>query len=80
MFDPDHLDPAVIRHREDEARKALVEGVRVRIPGRVRRMQPSVGTLLANHIGRDFPYEVQFGNGSTDFFTWYELEVVPVSK
>ena len=76
MIDPDDVDPAVIRYREREARKALVEGVKVRIPLRASRLQLSVGTLLTIHPKVDFPYEVQFRDGSTDYFEWYQLEVV----
>ena len=79
MIDPDHIDPAVIQHRENEARKVLVVGVQVHVPMYERKLKRSRGKLIAIYKTSDFPYEVDFGNGHPDRFEWYQLEVVAAS-
>ena len=79
MIDPDHIDPAVVQHRENEARKALVVGVQVHVPMYERKMRRSRGKLTAIHKTSDFPYEVDFGDGRLDRFDWYQLEVISAS-
>lgn len=76
MIDPDHIDPAVIKHREIEARRVLVVGVQVYVPMYERKMRRSRGKLIAIHEASDFPYEVDFGDGRPDRFDWYQLEVI----
>lgn len=79
MIDPDHIDPAVIQHREIEARRVLIVGVQVHVPMYERKMRRSRGKLIAIHEASDFPYEVDFGDGRLDRFEWYQLEVVAAS-
>lgn len=79
MIDPDHIDPAVIKHRENKARRALIVGVQVHVPMYERELKRSRGKLIAIHETSDFPYEVDFGDGLPDRFEWYQLEVVAPS-
>ena len=77
MIDPEHIDPAVILHRETEARRKLVVGVQVQVSMYVRKMARSRGKLIAIHQGQSFPYEVDFGRDQhPERFDWYQLEVV----
>jgi len=77
MFDPDHWDPVLVHHRENEAQKALVVGVQVEIPFHVRQSKVRRGTLITIYAGSDFPFEVLFHDGTREQFAWWQLEVFP---
>lgn len=78
MIDPDHelLVLADLAHQEAETKQALIPGVRVRTLVFSTHYQEREGTLLAYHPEREFPYEVDFGQGHTDAYAWYHLTVL----
>jgi len=70
MIDPDRMNPMVLRYREDEARKALVPGARV------RTTYAQKGTLIAFHPDQYPPYEVAVDGGVHQYFAWYMLDLL----